>query len=187
MAIMYSYSLDCSIPHFSGGFCDSFLKFQESLSFHLVPQQNLLMTLSYSFSHQVQLWWCRGQANCRHAAWQAKQCPVCCLLHLCRQSSPGTLWTSWQMQKVGACCWLPEARIVGIWKVEVLMNATLCSSFSRACIASRDPYCGWVKESGVCTQLVLGSKWVRALAEWAWSSAGGARRSWAEPSETWGS
>uniref|UniRef100_A0A8C3DAR8 Semaphorin-6A n=1 Tax=Corvus moneduloides TaxID=1196302 RepID=A0A8C3DAR8_CORMO len=28
----------------------------------------------------------------------------------------------------------------------------------KACIASRDPYCGWVKESGVCTQLVLGSK-----------------------------
>uniref|UniRef100_A0A8C3C6K8 Semaphorin 6A n=1 Tax=Cairina moschata TaxID=8855 RepID=A0A8C3C6K8_CAIMO len=26
----------------------------------------------------------------------------------------------------------------------------------KACIASRDPYCGWVKESGVCTQLVLG-------------------------------
>lgn len=43
----------------------------------------------------------------------------------------------------------------------------LCSSFSRACIASRDPYCGWVKESGVCTQLVLGSKWVRILAGWA--------------------
>ncbi|XP_066037452.1 semaphorin-6A isoform X3 [Chamaea fasciata] len=28
----------------------------------------------------------------------------------------------------------------------------------KACIASRDPYCGWVKESGRCTQLVLGSK-----------------------------
>ncbi|XP_057899344.1 semaphorin-6A isoform X3 [Melospiza melodia melodia] len=28
----------------------------------------------------------------------------------------------------------------------------------KACIASRDPYCGWVKESGVCAQLVLGSK-----------------------------
>uniref|UniRef100_A0A493TMJ7 Semaphorin 6A n=2 Tax=Anas TaxID=8835 RepID=A0A493TMJ7_ANAPP len=28
----------------------------------------------------------------------------------------------------------------------------------KACIASRDPYCGWVKESGVCTQLVLGAK-----------------------------
>uniref|UniRef100_A0A8V5GPH6 Semaphorin-6A n=1 Tax=Melopsittacus undulatus TaxID=13146 RepID=A0A8V5GPH6_MELUD len=28
----------------------------------------------------------------------------------------------------------------------------------KACIASRDPYCGWMKESGVCTQLVLGSK-----------------------------
>ncbi|XP_053909837.1 semaphorin-6A isoform X3 [Cuculus canorus] len=28
----------------------------------------------------------------------------------------------------------------------------------KACIASRDPYCGWVKENGVCTQLVLGSK-----------------------------
>ncbi|XP_063278343.1 semaphorin-6A isoform X2 [Prinia subflava] len=28
----------------------------------------------------------------------------------------------------------------------------------KACIASRDPYCGWVKESGLCTQLVLGSK-----------------------------
>ncbi|XP_037229613.1 semaphorin-6A isoform X4 [Falco rusticolus] len=28
----------------------------------------------------------------------------------------------------------------------------------KACIASRDPYCGWVKESGACTQLVLGSK-----------------------------
>ncbi|XP_074787324.1 semaphorin-6A isoform X4 [Athene noctua] len=28
----------------------------------------------------------------------------------------------------------------------------------KACIASRDPYCGWVKESGVCTQLALGSK-----------------------------
>ncbi|XP_053788913.1 semaphorin-6A isoform X2 [Vidua chalybeata] len=28
----------------------------------------------------------------------------------------------------------------------------------KTCIASRDPYCGWVKESGVCTQLVLGSK-----------------------------
>ncbi|XP_071436618.1 semaphorin-6A isoform X3 [Pithys albifrons albifrons] len=28
----------------------------------------------------------------------------------------------------------------------------------KACIASRDPYCGWVKESGVCMQLVLGSK-----------------------------
>ncbi|XP_009471516.1 PREDICTED: semaphorin-6A [Nipponia nippon] len=28
----------------------------------------------------------------------------------------------------------------------------------KACIASRDPYCGWVKESGTCTQLVLGSK-----------------------------
>ncbi|XP_010000653.1 PREDICTED: semaphorin-6A isoform X4 [Chaetura pelagica] len=28
----------------------------------------------------------------------------------------------------------------------------------KACIASRDPYCGWVKESGVCTHLVLGSK-----------------------------
>uniref|UniRef100_A0A8D2P356 Semaphorin 6A n=1 Tax=Zosterops lateralis melanops TaxID=1220523 RepID=A0A8D2P356_ZOSLA len=25
----------------------------------------------------------------------------------------------------------------------------------KACIASRDPYCGWVKESGLCTQLVL--------------------------------
>ncbi|XP_054666059.1 semaphorin-6A isoform X2 [Grus americana] len=28
----------------------------------------------------------------------------------------------------------------------------------KACIASRDPYCGWVRESGVCGQLVLGSK-----------------------------
>ncbi|XP_061874742.1 semaphorin-6A isoform X2 [Colius striatus] len=28
----------------------------------------------------------------------------------------------------------------------------------KACIASRDPYCGWVKESGACTQLVVGSK-----------------------------
>ncbi|XP_071587242.1 semaphorin-6A isoform X3 [Heliangelus exortis] len=28
----------------------------------------------------------------------------------------------------------------------------------KACIASRDPYCGWVKESGVCMQLVLGFK-----------------------------
>ncbi|XP_035424930.1 semaphorin-6A isoform X3 [Cygnus atratus] len=28
----------------------------------------------------------------------------------------------------------------------------------KACIASRDPYCGWVKESGACTQLVLGTK-----------------------------
>ncbi|NXO75512.1 SEM6A protein, partial [Sitta europaea] len=28
----------------------------------------------------------------------------------------------------------------------------------KACIASRDPYCGWVKESGVCMQLVFGSK-----------------------------
>nr|XP_005488499.1 semaphorin-6A isoform X3 [Zonotrichia albicollis] len=28
----------------------------------------------------------------------------------------------------------------------------------KACIASRDPYCGWVKESGACAQLVLGSK-----------------------------
>ncbi|XP_069737071.1 semaphorin-6A isoform X3 [Phaenicophaeus curvirostris] len=28
----------------------------------------------------------------------------------------------------------------------------------KACIASRDPYCGWVKENGACTQLVLGSK-----------------------------
>uniref|UniRef100_A0A8B9SBD6 Semaphorin-6A n=1 Tax=Apteryx owenii TaxID=8824 RepID=A0A8B9SBD6_APTOW len=28
----------------------------------------------------------------------------------------------------------------------------------KACIASRDPYCGWVKESGACTQLVLGAK-----------------------------
>ncbi|XP_065716392.1 semaphorin-6A isoform X4 [Patagioenas fasciata] len=28
----------------------------------------------------------------------------------------------------------------------------------KACIASRDPYCGWMKESGACTQLVLGSK-----------------------------
>ncbi|XP_030325563.1 semaphorin-6A isoform X4 [Strigops habroptila] len=28
----------------------------------------------------------------------------------------------------------------------------------KACIASRDPYCGWMKESRVCTQLVLGSK-----------------------------
>uniref|UniRef100_A0A803XQ48 Semaphorin-6A n=1 Tax=Meleagris gallopavo TaxID=9103 RepID=A0A803XQ48_MELGA len=30
----------------------------------------------------------------------------------------------------------------------------------KACIASRDPYCGWVKESGACTQLVLGAKLV---------------------------
>ncbi|KAM7076075.1 semaphorin-6A isoform 4-T5 [Ciconia maguari] len=30
----------------------------------------------------------------------------------------------------------------------------------KACIASRDPYCGWVKESGACMQLVLGSKLV---------------------------
>ncbi|NXW48450.1 SEM6A protein, partial [Nyctiprogne leucopyga] len=28
----------------------------------------------------------------------------------------------------------------------------------KACIASRDPYCGWMKESGACIQLVLGSK-----------------------------
>ncbi|XP_068781084.1 semaphorin-6A isoform X3 [Struthio camelus] len=28
----------------------------------------------------------------------------------------------------------------------------------KACIASRDPYCGWVKESGACTQLALGAK-----------------------------
>uniref|UniRef100_A0A8C6ZFG1 Semaphorin-6A n=1 Tax=Nothoprocta perdicaria TaxID=30464 RepID=A0A8C6ZFG1_NOTPE len=28
----------------------------------------------------------------------------------------------------------------------------------KACIASRDPYCGWVKDSGACTQLVLGAK-----------------------------
>ncbi|XP_035166058.1 semaphorin-6A isoform X4 [Oxyura jamaicensis] len=28
----------------------------------------------------------------------------------------------------------------------------------KACIASRDPYCGWVKESGACTQLVIGAK-----------------------------
>ncbi|NWS42168.1 SEM6A protein, partial [Probosciger aterrimus] len=32
------------------------------------------------------------------------------------------------------------------------------SKCKKACIASRDPYCGWMKESGVCTQLVLGSK-----------------------------
>ncbi|XP_030114843.1 semaphorin-6A isoform X4 [Taeniopygia guttata] len=32
------------------------------------------------------------------------------------------------------------------------------SKCKKTCIASRDPYCGWVKESGVCTQLVLGSK-----------------------------
>ncbi|XP_029859741.1 semaphorin-6A isoform X4 [Aquila chrysaetos chrysaetos] len=34
------------------------------------------------------------------------------------------------------------------------------SKCKKACIASRDPYCGWVKESGSCTQLVLGSKLV---------------------------
>ncbi|XP_006134551.1 semaphorin-6A isoform X3 [Pelodiscus sinensis] len=28
----------------------------------------------------------------------------------------------------------------------------------KACIASRDPYCGWVKEGGVCTQLLAGVK-----------------------------
>ncbi|CAM4671880.1 semaphorin-6A isoform X1 [Lepidochelys kempii] len=28
----------------------------------------------------------------------------------------------------------------------------------KACIASRDPYCGWVKEGGVCTQLLPGIK-----------------------------
>ncbi|XP_075266830.1 semaphorin-6A isoform X2 [Opisthocomus hoazin] len=28
----------------------------------------------------------------------------------------------------------------------------------KACIASRDPYCGWVKESGACMQLVLSSR-----------------------------
>uniref|UniRef100_A0A8C8R6T7 Semaphorin-6A n=1 Tax=Pelusios castaneus TaxID=367368 RepID=A0A8C8R6T7_9SAUR len=28
----------------------------------------------------------------------------------------------------------------------------------KACIASRDPYCGWVKEGGVCTQLSPGVK-----------------------------
>ncbi|XP_010159306.1 PREDICTED: semaphorin-6A isoform X4 [Eurypyga helias] len=28
----------------------------------------------------------------------------------------------------------------------------------KACIASRDPYCGWVKDSGACMQLILGSK-----------------------------
>lgn len=32
------------------------------------------------------------------------------------------------------------------------------SKCKKACIASRDPYCGWAKESGACTQLVLGSK-----------------------------
>ncbi|XP_057228259.1 semaphorin-6A isoform X4 [Malurus melanocephalus] len=32
------------------------------------------------------------------------------------------------------------------------------SKCKKACIASRDPYCGWVKDSGVCTQLLLGSK-----------------------------
>ncbi|XP_014112545.1 PREDICTED: semaphorin-6A isoform X2 [Pseudopodoces humilis] len=32
------------------------------------------------------------------------------------------------------------------------------SKCKKACIASRDPYCGWVKESGLCTQTVLGSK-----------------------------
>ncbi|XP_077646484.1 semaphorin-6A isoform X3 [Lonchura striata] len=34
------------------------------------------------------------------------------------------------------------------------------SKCKKTCIASRDPYCGWVKESGVCAQLVLGSKLV---------------------------
>ncbi|XP_074809097.1 semaphorin-6A isoform X3 [Natator depressus] len=28
----------------------------------------------------------------------------------------------------------------------------------KACIASRDPYCGWMKEGGVCTQLLPGIK-----------------------------
>ncbi|KYO48839.1 hypothetical protein Y1Q_0004194 [Alligator mississippiensis] len=28
----------------------------------------------------------------------------------------------------------------------------------KACIASRDPYCGWVKESGTCTRLLLSAK-----------------------------
>ncbi|XP_019410465.1 PREDICTED: semaphorin-6A isoform X3 [Crocodylus porosus] len=28
----------------------------------------------------------------------------------------------------------------------------------KACIASRDPYCGWVKESGTCTHLLLSAK-----------------------------
>ncbi|XP_074851084.1 semaphorin-6A isoform X1 [Carettochelys insculpta] len=28
----------------------------------------------------------------------------------------------------------------------------------KACIASRDPYCGWVKEGGMCTQLLAGVK-----------------------------
>ncbi|KAF7250239.1 Semaphorin-6A [Varanus komodoensis] len=31
------------------------------------------------------------------------------------------------------------------------------SPLLRACIASRDPYCGWMKESGACMQLLPGA------------------------------
>nr|XP_008112247.1 PREDICTED: semaphorin-6A isoform X3 [Anolis carolinensis] len=32
------------------------------------------------------------------------------------------------------------------------------SKCKKACIASRDPYCGWIKESGACMQLLPGTK-----------------------------
>lgn len=114
----------------------------------------------------MQLRRCGGQADSGHAAWQAQQRSVRRLLHLCHQGSPGTLRASQQMQKVCVFWWLSEVCAPGVGNAGALMNATLCSSFSRACIASRDPYCGWVKESGACMQLVLGSKWVRALPGW---------------------
>lgn len=55
-------------------------------------------------------------------------------------------------------CFVVAVRGLCRGEAGALMNASLCSSLPRACIASRDPYCGWVKESGACTQLVLGSK-----------------------------
>lgn len=73
-------------------------------------------------------------------------------------------------------CFVVAVRACAVGELDHSWIATLCSSLPRACIASRDPYCGWVKESGLCTQLVLGSKWVRALAGramklWQWCQA----------------
>lgn len=78
---------------------------------------------------------------------------------------------------------LSEACVPG---TRAIQNAS-SAFFSRACIASRDPYCGWVKESGACTQLVLGAKWVMTPAGKVRGSGSGARGTWTELFEMWGS
>lgn len=106
---------------------------------------------------QVQLRWCGGPADHGHAAGPREQLSVCGVLHLRGQGPPGPMRTAWQVQEVGAVTLQggrPGTSTVATEHGEGSHGP--CSH--RTCIASRDPYCGWVKEGNSCAHLSPSSR-----------------------------